>query len=647
MQLRILIPLACLLPLLAFAQNDPNRDLKVEVEPTLEERRHALIIGNDQYPSAALLNAGNDARSMELTLGELGFETLLVENAKLIDLDRAIRRFASRIRPNDVALIFYAGHGFQIEGENYIVPVDFSGEDPEAAKYTSYSANKLLDTLSSRNPKLLLVVLDACRNNPFTVTRSMGGGLASMGASGKGTFIALATAPGSTASDNPNGNNGLFTTALLKHMSKKGMGLTETFDEVKREVSILSGDAQRPWTNSDFAGKWYFAPPDDYLPEEIDPSTSLRLLDEARRMQKNQFLTEAATLYDRLAAREKNSPLGALAAQEAGYWRALLANWPAVGSQPKPAEIAPKLKAVWQRIPARAHVGLESANNFLVEGNVTEAAEILSQLRGADQDTAFRATEMLQELAKDFPEAAKVSAARFDTLPSDPLTLKPQSRFEELAAKLKAEKAAKLKAAAELPQVLVPLSGFKTTLPPPTQEGWTVRLESLTPPEEPAAEAEGAPATEAAGPAPTKKAANMILVDIQSNPPKATVTIDTPEPTICVTPCTLDLPAGMKNFTFNLAGHRPLSKAAEVSKAQPLILADLVAELGDVMIASTPAQAQIELNGKPMNLKTPAKVSLPPGDYALSFWDGDIRIKAPQKFTVADAQTLSLQIQAQ
>jgi hypothetical protein len=626
---------------LCAAQEDPNRDLKVEAAPRLEERRHALVIGNDRYPSAPLQNAANDARSMDLALSDLGFETLLVENAKFGDLERAVKRFAARVRPNDIALVFYAGHGFQIDGENYIVPVDFSSDDRESAKYSSYSANKLLDTLSGRNPKLLLVILDACRNNPFALTRNMGGGLASMGAAGKGTFIALATAPGATASDNPNGENGLFTTALLKYMKTKGMALTETFDEVKREVSVLSGNAQRPWTNSDFAGKWYFAPPDDYLPEEIDPSTSVRLLEEARRFQRTQYFNEAATFYERLAAREKDSPLGALASLEAGYLRALLANTPAVGAQPNPGTHAANLKTVWERIPARAAVGMESASHFLIDGNVNDAVKILGQLRAGDQDTAFRATEMLQELAKTFPEAAAVSAAKFNTLPPDPMTLKPRSRFEELAARHKAEKAAKLAAEANKQSILVPLGSLKSTLPPPTAEGWTIRLESLSKPVTP----EPAPAP--AEPEPAKPASRKLAtlkVDIESVPAQAYVQIDDAEAPACQTPCSLELSTGPHTFVFKLPNHRPTKKSLEVSKTQTALAAELTPEAGEVLFSSTPSQAQIELNGKLLNLRTPAKVSLPPGEYAVSFWDGDVRVTQLQRFTLADAQTAAIQL---
>ena len=109
---------------------------------------------------------------------------MLLENAVLEELDRGVKKFLSRIRQNDVALVFYAGHGFQIEGENYIVPVDFSADDISAAKFSSYPANKLLDGITSRDPKLQLIILDACRNNPFAVSRNVGGGLAMMGASG-------------------------------------------------------------------------------------------------------------------------------------------------------------------------------------------------------------------------------------------------------------------------------------------------------------------------------------------------------------------------------------------------------------------------------------------------------------------------------
>ena len=639
-----------LFPSLVLAQPTAPRDLVVESTALLlTEKRHALIIGNDRYPKAPLLNAGNDARSIEQALSELGFETMLLENAVLEELDRGVKKFLSRIRQNDVALVFYAGHGFQIEGENYIVPVDFSAEDISAAKFSSYPANKLLDGITSRDPKLQLIILDACRNNPFAVSRNVGGGLAMMGASGKGTFIALATAPGSTASDNPNGVNGLFTTALLKSIKKKGLALTELFDEVKREVSVMSADAQRPWTNSDFAGKWYFLPPEDFVPEEVDPATSLRLLEEARKNEKNLFYEDAAGIYDRLAVREKDSEIGKLAKSESVFLRALVAAKPSADANANVADLAAQLQGVWELLPSRAAVGLESSNNYLVAGMLPQAIGILSRLRGADQDIAFRSTEMLQELAHTFPQAAEVLAAPFKTLPVDPMVAKPTSRFEGMAEKLKQASELKRKSAALESQSLVPLSGVISSLPPPSTEGWLLRLETLksTPPKETAPPTvPTALTTPEAKPLP-KKPSNLILVEFQSKPPGALVSAGEKGVLNCQTPCTLDLPPGNQSVTLALEGHRIASRTWEVSKSQALVAIELDLQQGNVTLATTPAQAQVELDGKLLSNHTPTNLALAPGDYAVSFWDGKIRVKQLQKFSLKDGETVPVTIKSQ
>lgn len=650
---RLLVSLV-LSPLIIFGQPANNRDLVVEVAPgSLLERRHALVIGNDRYPSAPLANAANDARAIEQALSELGFETLLAENSSLAELERSIKRFVGRIRENDVALVFYAGHGFQIEGENYIVPIDFSSDDPESAKHSSYSANKLLDSIGARRPKLQLVILDACRNNPFAVSRSLGGGLATMGAAGKGTFIALATAPGKTASDNPNGVNGLFTTALLKVIKRKGVSLTELFDEVKREVSMLSADDQRPWTNSDYAGKWFFLPPDDYIPEEIDPTSSLRLLEEARKSEKNLFYNDAAEMYERLLGREKDSEMGLLAKTQITFLRALVATQGAVDSHSNPLESAAQLKSVWELLPSRGPLGLDAASNFLVSGKVPEAVEILGRLRGADQETAFRATEMLQELARTFPVATDALASPFKALPPDPASSKPKSRFEGMAAKLKAQAVLQQKQSAAEAQALAPVTGVLSGLPPPTTEGWLLRVETLKPPtpkpSDPspsiASNPEVTPVPEPK-PAPSK-AANLVKVEFQSRPEGAMVNLSQPGIAPCKTSCTVELRPGLQTATLTLPGFRPVIRTWEVSKSQALVAVDLEPLMGTAFISTAPDSALIEVDGKMTQLHTPAKLALPPGDYVVSIWDGNIRVRQQQKFSLKDAETLSIAIKTQ
>jgi uncharacterized caspase-like protein len=220
--------------------------------------RRALIIGNANYAGAApLQNTINDARSVATTLGGLDFQVQKGENLDGVALERAINTFVDGIGAGDVALFYYSGHGMELNRENYLVPVDFQARDEAEARRQAYSANLLLDKLEARKPRMTIVILDACRNNPFGRTRGGGGGLATMDA-GAGVYIAFATAPGRTASDNPGGENGLFTGQLVQALTKPDMDLNQVFDEVRAGVSGASGGTQVPWSVSSVIGRFVF-----------------------------------------------------------------------------------------------------------------------------------------------------------------------------------------------------------------------------------------------------------------------------------------------------------------------------------------------------------------------------------------------------
>jgi len=250
-----LVLLASAIAAQAFAQ-ESSRDL--QVKPL--SRTAALVVGNQTYPKWPLRNSVNDAQSMNRSLRAVGFEPDLVLNSSLRQFEQAVDRFVSRIRPGDVALFYYAGHGIQIAGENYLIPVDFDAKDEADAKYVSYSASRLQERMETAGARLSVIVLDACRNNPFRTTRSGAGGLAAM-STGKGTLIAFATAPGQTADDNPGGSNGLFTSHLISALGEPGLSLDQIFNRVRERVYADSGQRQLPWTVSSVIGEFYFRPP--------------------------------------------------------------------------------------------------------------------------------------------------------------------------------------------------------------------------------------------------------------------------------------------------------------------------------------------------------------------------------------------------
>ena len=260
-----------LLFIIALTLAAQPRDLGFE-----KAQKLALVVGNSAYPKSPLRNPSNDARAVAQSLTELGFRTETAIDLTLPNLDRAISKFVAQVKAGDTALFYYAGHGIQLEGENYLVPVDFDAKDEADAKYAAYSASRVQERIEKAGARVILVVLDACRNNPFANTRSTSGGLAAMG-SGKGTLIAFATAPGRTADDNPSGANGLFTSHLITALREPGLSLDQVFNRVRERVYNESKGRQVPWTVSSVIGDVYLRPGQGAAvqPAAVNPLTRL------------------------------------------------------------------------------------------------------------------------------------------------------------------------------------------------------------------------------------------------------------------------------------------------------------------------------------------------------------------------------------
>jgi hypothetical protein len=237
-------------------------------------RRLALVIGNQAYPRVPLKNPRADANAMAQALQKFGFHVDLSLDADLKGLNQSVDRFMASLRPGDVALVYYSGHGMQIDNENYLLPVDFVLKDEADAKYESYSANRIVDRVSASGARLNILVLDACRDNPFRSSRSAARGLAAM-ETGRGTLVAFATAPNQTADDNPAGPNGLFTTYVLDAMNEPGVGIEQVFFHARQKVFGASNGRQVPWLVSSIIGDFYFSGPatttTDTAPPHIEP----------------------------------------------------------------------------------------------------------------------------------------------------------------------------------------------------------------------------------------------------------------------------------------------------------------------------------------------------------------------------------------
>jgi formylglycine-generating enzyme required for sulfatase activity len=235
--------------------------------PAQADKRLALIVGNSKYVSApALPNPANDARLVAQTLLGLGF--ILSGGGAQIDLDkdgleRAVRNFGAQAQNADVALFYYAGHGVQLSGANYLVPIDANVTREADADFQMLNMNtvlKQMDPAEGLARRLNVVILDACRNNPFGGRgfREVSRGLGMMSAP-KGTLISFATQPGNVALDGVGGHSP-FTKALVESIRRPGVGLFDTFNEIGLSVQQATKGEQQPWvSNSPIAGQFYFA----------------------------------------------------------------------------------------------------------------------------------------------------------------------------------------------------------------------------------------------------------------------------------------------------------------------------------------------------------------------------------------------------
>src|ERR1043166_4507056 len=227
------------------------------------DKRVALVIGNSAYKNIARLdNPANDAKLMANTLRRLGFT--LIGNGAQIDLDKpafdnAAQNFGRQLQGADVGLFYYAGHGVQVSGANYLVPVNANPTREADVDFQMVDVNLVLRQMQGSGTRLNMVILDACRNNPFGARglRASDGGLAQMRAP-EGTLISYATQPGNVALDGADGHSP-YTKALATTIKQSGLDIFQTFNQVGLAVKRQTGGSQQPWVSSSpIDGNFYF-----------------------------------------------------------------------------------------------------------------------------------------------------------------------------------------------------------------------------------------------------------------------------------------------------------------------------------------------------------------------------------------------------
>lgn len=239
--------------------------------------RIALVIGNGSYKEGPLRNPPNDADDIAKALGGMGFAVTIHKNIGLRDMRRAVRTFGEDLRNAQAGLFYFAGHGVQVRGNNYLMPTDGDIQTEADVEDQALDANYVLRTMEDSKVPTTIVILDACRNNPYARGfRSGGRGLAQMNAA-TGSLIAFATAPGSEAADGT-GRNGTYTKHLLQSLQDVDTDILKVFQRTRAAVVYETRGRQTPWESTSLVGDFYFRPTVAVSRTPIAPAEGTRLV---------------------------------------------------------------------------------------------------------------------------------------------------------------------------------------------------------------------------------------------------------------------------------------------------------------------------------------------------------------------------------
>jgi TPR repeat protein len=223
--------------------------------------RHALVVGNGAYAFAPLDNPRNDARAVAGVLSELGFQVLLLEDANLAQFEAGVQRLEAGLAQGDTALFYYAGHGVQYRGINYLLPTDIRLHSPDQLPRQAPSLNQIMTEIQQAKVGITIVILDACRNNPFgAFADTFGNGLATVERGASESLIAYATAAGEAALDGAGGNSP-FTAALVTALERPNLEIFDLFRQVRGRVREATDGLQLPWISGSLEHEFYFNRP--------------------------------------------------------------------------------------------------------------------------------------------------------------------------------------------------------------------------------------------------------------------------------------------------------------------------------------------------------------------------------------------------
>lgn len=397
---------------------EPSRTLAAAAAAAVaaqeKDVRVAVVIGNSRYPSGALANPRNDATAMAASLTKLGFDVELKLDASKADMDAVFKRFSSKADAAGVAALFYAGHGIQVSGSNYIVPIDANPKSERDLKREMVKMDDVIDDMGGA--KVKLVFFDACRDNPLS--RSFGrGGSRGMAApvEATGTLISFATKHGNTAADG-DAEHSPYTTALLAALqTPAGVEIEQMLRKVQQAVKLATNGQQEPWRYGSLDGEFYFqapAPQVDNL--KLQQEAIERSVQEAIKRANDQAINEALRRAAEQQARERDT--SALAV-EMSYWDSI-----------KASQSADDFKAYVKRYPKGSFVDLAQNRIAALEREANRRGE---EARVALKPAAAPAGVDQTAVELAFWDSIK-NSSNIDDL-KEYLASYPQGRFAGLA----------------------------------------------------------------------------------------------------------------------------------------------------------------------------------------------------------------------
>ena len=228
------------------------------IHSTNSNRRLALVIGNAAYKNRPLANSRNDADDMSAVLKKFGFQVIDLRDASLVEMRKGVREFGEKLMNYDVGLVYYSGHGIEVKGRNFFLPVSENIKHEDEVADQALDANLILEKMASANKNVNILILDACRDNNLTSKyRNKSNGLAAMEAP-KGTIVAFSTSPGKVAEDG-SFRNSPYTKHLIKEMLVPNRPIESVFKATRRAVLEETRGRQTPWENTSLSGDFYFS----------------------------------------------------------------------------------------------------------------------------------------------------------------------------------------------------------------------------------------------------------------------------------------------------------------------------------------------------------------------------------------------------